>query len=59
MIDNQVRKEVKDLFMGKIALTVKNIIENDLDKYNLSDKAKTDIRQNISVCVNLTLSIIL
>lgn len=59
MIDNQERKEIKDIFIGKIALTLSDIINNDLNKYNISDKMKNDIKQNISVCVNLVLNITL
>lgn len=59
MIDNQERKEIKDIFIGKITLTLLDIINNDLDKYNISDKMKNDIKQNISVCVNLVLNITL
>ena len=59
MNDNQVRKEIKDILISRISQLVKDTVDNDLCKYNLSDKVQTDIKQNISVCINLTLSLIL
>ena len=56
---NQTRKEIKDLFLSRVSLTVKNTIAKDLDKYDIPEYKKTDIQESISVCVNLVLNIIL